>query len=248
MGRKPKFTRSEAERLLVECGVETLRREGLLLGLAALSLNTALVESGVPRGAAYEIFVDQATFRRAVLVHILLSTPATRGYTMTKNVTSQLLDDFEGSSTPENERDARLALSEIVRDACETNFFVLKDSPDWRLYRSVYAAVHADGKAEEEIKSAAVAGETNLIEAYSHLFQTVANTLGFRLKKGMELSAFTVSVSSLNDGLASRVYSDYEQVVSVHPDGLPGEWTLLAIGFDRIIDGYWEWAGASNID
>ena len=75
LAKKKRFTAAQARAALLDAGLQLLEERGLELGVARVSLNDAVLRSGVPRPSAYRVFSSgdldpQDEFRTNLLLHL----------------------------------------------------------------------------------------------------------------------------------------------------------------------------------
>ncbi|MEL6983451.1 MAG: hypothetical protein AAFO29_13580, partial [Actinomycetota bacterium] len=78
--KRQRLSHEQAKAALLEAGRQLLVERGLDIGLGLVTLNAAIVESGVPRASAYRVFEredadPQVAFRTELLVSYIESDP-----------------------------------------------------------------------------------------------------------------------------------------------------------------------------
>lgn len=229
---------------MIDAGVEALHARGVSHGLDAIRLDSVIHAAGVPRGAAYSRWDDdgdlspQQNFRRAVILHILATTPTSKGLERTRQAAYEQLEQHADVMGSGDRTRIDIVMREMIRVVASINFADIEDSQNWRVYRTLASTTLTQPDADPTIVAAVRQGEEDLVAGYAELFEELAAVFHLTLRPGFSMEQFAMSVYALNEGLANRVGAPYakQDVVIVDPDGSPRAWTLLALGFEAIMD------------
>lgn len=232
---------------LLDAAHEALRQHGVTSGLDAVTLDGAISDSGVPRGSAYKLWqsdeqTPQDGFRRAVVLDILRSLPASTGLPSTETVYAESLEAIADLDLNDPEDNA-YALRELTRVVTAFNHLRLEDGENWRIYGALRTAALTRFGDDIEIMDAIREGEQTLIQSYADLYGSVAELLGYRLKEPYTLAEFSAAAFGLNEGLVHRLSDGWRRGGIPRPTGRNGEmreWTLYAVGFEALIHAFWE--------
>lgn len=247
LGRPPRFTRQELEDRLVEAGIAALVEAGIDVDLSAARLDTAISRAAVPRRAAYALLSDpdgergpQETFRRQILIRILRDTPLSEGLTLTRNAAVAALADFESELASGDRDRIDHVMQQMIRIVGGVNFSNLQGSAMWQVYRTACAVTATQPNPDPEILEALREGEQALVAGYADFFADMATIFGLTLRPEFTLQEFAIAAYALNEGLAMRVPLDW-RATNITVPGLQGstEWTLLAVGFEALVDRFW---------
>lgn len=216
-------------------------------GLDAVTLDGAISESGVPRGSAYKLWqsddqTPQDGFRRAVVLDILRTLPASTGLPSTEGVYAEALTSIEHLDL-QDPADNDYALRELTRVVTAFNHLRLEDGENWRIYGALRSAALTRFGDDTEMLDAIREGEEFLIQGYADLYGSVAELLGYRLKGDLTLLEFSAVTFALNEGLVHRLSDTFRRGGISRPTGPNGEereWTLYAIGFEALVHAFWE--------
>lgn len=249
VGRPPKFSPAEIEGLTIAAAMAALESEGLTHGLDAIRLDRAIALADVPRGAAYRVWERDAaigpqdTFRRAALLHLLRTTPLSTGLGSTREGAIAELARHDDDLTSDDPERLRLAQSEMIRVIGALNFNNIRDSQHWRIYQAASVTATTQTDPDSEIASTLRASEEGLIEAYGDFFAEMAALFRLRLRTGLTINEFSFSAYALNEGLANRPSTNYRLdgiERPTGPDGAMRSWTLFAIGFEALVNQFFE--------
>ncbi len=226
---------------------EALRQHGVTSGLDAVTLDGAISDSGVPRGSAYKLWqsdeqTPQDGFRRAVVLDILRTLPASTGLPSTEGVYAEAVESISTLDL-DNPDDNAYALRELTRVVTAFNHLRLEDGENWRIYGALRTAAMTRFGDDTEIMDAIREGEEFLINGYADLYGSVADLLGYRLKGDLTLTEFSAVTFALNEGLVHRLSDTFRRGGIERPTGPDGEmreWTLYAIGFEALVHAFWE--------
>jgi hypothetical protein len=257
-GRRPKHTRDEIRRLLLESGRAILQEEGLGNGAESLTFKRVFDRVERERGLRLtnasvikRVWVNQADFQADVLASIAADdSSAEIGYTVAAVVS--FLGQIDVSSVEARWRSA----SELCRSAGAANVEALERSPNWTAWIGVWAlATAGDPYAYRgRIEAALVAGYENFTERFVEIYAGMAGLLGLRVRDGLTLRQFAIAAESLAEGCALRKRvdgSDMSGIVrATGPDGAPREWTLFAVGLEALALQFFEldpeWSGPTG--
>ncbi len=232
---------------LLEAARESLRNHGVTSGLDAVTLDGAISDSEVPRGSAYKLWqsdeqTPQDEFRRAVVLDILRSLPASTGLPDTESVYGEAVASIADLDL-EDADDNAYALRELTRVVTTFNHLRLEEGENWRIYVALRSAALTRFADDSELMDAIRDGEEFLIRSYADLFGAVAELLGYRLIAPLTLNEFSAAAFALNEGLVHRLSDTFRRGGIERPTGRNGEmreWTLYAIAFEGLVTAFWE--------
>ena len=243
----PRRTRAELRELLIQAGLEVLRKDGLGTGAEQLTFKRVFGRVAATSGIRVtnasvigRIWQDQAEFQSAVLATVATD----EGYEQERSVLAAMAPFVVtvDRSTPE----ARMsALSEVMRLGAEANLTVGSTSRGWATVIGVWAlASGARGTgASDEIYEAMRAGHTAVEERSVAATEAMMAFLGLRLRPPFDAHQFSLACSALVEGCALRQRADAGIrgiVLPTGPDGADQDWTLLGVGMDALADQFFE--------
>ena len=139
------------------------------------------------------------------------------------------------------------AIRELCRVAGRASFDGILQSREWRIWLAIWATAMTTAD-ELEVGAAIRRGEMNSIqEVMENLYVPFAEVFGLRVKPcyGPDgLLMFTLCAAALTDGLAIRMrYSSIPLdgiELATGPGGSMQPWHLFAIGFEALVDQFFE--------
>ncbi|HEY5110279.1 MAG TPA: hypothetical protein VII96_11785 [Acidimicrobiales bacterium] len=241
-GRRPRRTKEEIRRLLMDAGRSILAEEGLGVGAGDVTFKRAFerVESttGVRLTNASvirRVWENQAEYQTDVLAAVAASGDSTGELLATAEAVGPLFDVLDRSSPG-----ARLrSVTEVCRVAGHASFQALVGSKAWALWVGIWvlAATNAPSVYGERIRQALIEGYQLDTEQWGALHGALADHLGLRLRAPLTLRQFTVAVGALVEGCALRQIGAEDMAVIERPTGPGGsvqEWTLFAVGLEAL--------------
>jgi hypothetical protein len=238
--------------MLLEAAQAMLREEGLGVGTDALTFKRVFERVERDTGMRLtnasvikRVWENQADYQ----TEVLLGIAADEDHAEMEQTFAALVPTLESLdvSTPE----ARWsALRELCRIGGNANINALGESNNWSLWFSVWSQA-TTGEITDQKKALQVAllrGYESVTEMYDETYQALLDLLGFRVRPGMTMRQFTISVGALAEGctLRNRVDGDMGGLfLPTGPDGEDQEWTLFAVGAEALalrffeLDPYW---------
>ncbi len=220
---------------MLDTALDAVTAAGVSGGLDVVRMDQVIIEAGVPRAAAYELWrhkgprTSQDNLRRQTLLHIVRDMPGGNA-SRTREYAYEVLEEL----APHLEEGSRESLNhvrrEMIRRVAAFNFKDLH-SQRWRIYRTITASIGTQD--DDELQQAVRDGEETLLSRYREFLEGLRQLLKLDLRPGYTVDDFVLSVYALNDGLANRLGSSFQDQVRII-DGQ--EWTLFAIGFDALLD------------
>jgi len=245
---RPRHSRQEIRGLLLEMGRSILREEGPGTGAEVVTFKKAFErlenETGIRLTNASvirRVWENQAEFQADLLVAIALDENQDE-IDLTVGAVVPILTDADLTTV-----ESRLA---VMREACRVggaaNLQAMRQSENWPLWISVWGlARNAQPVAQrEKIRTALVHGYDAFNDRIEGAYRAITEMLGFRLREGLTLRQFTIAADCLGQGCGLR-----DQVDNTHMDGIiratgpggaPQEWTLFGIGFDSLVQQFFE--------
>lgn len=223
---------------------ESLDAYGIVGGLDAINLDSAIADVEVPRGSAYRLFqsatmTPQDVFRREVAIEILRDYPATIGLPLTITEYEEALETLTERVDPGDDNAMRSTLLELIRVVTGENFDRLDNSQNWRIYSALRTAALTRHGSDPELLEAVRTGEEAVISGYAALYERIATMFGHEIREPFTYAEFSATIYALNEGLANRVTDVYRRRDIKLPSGPEGEmqeWTLFAASFTALID------------
>jgi hypothetical protein len=227
--------------MLLEAAQAMLREEGLGVGTDALTFKRVFDRVERDTGMRLtnasvikRVWENQADYQ----TDVLLGIAADEDHVEMEQTFAALVPTLEALdvSTPEARRSA---LRELCRIGGNANINALCESDNWSLWFSVWSQATA-GEITDQKKALQVAllrGYESLTEMYEETYQGLLDLLGFRVRSGMTMRQFTISVGALAEGctLRNRVDGDMGGLfLPTGPDGEDQEWTLFAVGAEAL--------------
>lgn len=249
VGRPPKFSAAEIEARTIGAATTALETDGLSHGLDAIRLDRAIALAAVPRGAAYRVWERDTTLspqdalRRGTLIHLLRSTPLGTGLEATRDGALNELAKHSAALASNDPHQLRVAQSEMIRVVGALNFNNIRDNQHWRIYQAASVTATTQTEPDAEIVTTLRTAEEGLIQAYAEFFADMAALFGLALRPGLEINEFSFSAYALNEGLANRPSRNYRLdgiERPTGPDGAMRSWTLFAIGFEALVNQFFE--------
>ena len=240
-GRPPKFPPEVVRERLIDAAIATLLETGIHAGLESITLDAAIINAGVPRGMAYKIWQDyelppQDALRREVLVH-LLNLPTLTGLGATWELLEEELANLTIPTKADSLEKRSELVSELIRVVGFFNHQALDSSPEWRLYNAVRAVAITRSDVDPEIQKLLEQGESQIIQLYAELYESVSETFDVPLSESFTMHQFSAAVYALNEGLTSRLSTCYESIgiERTNSSGETKEWSLFAIGLEALV-------------
>jgi hypothetical protein len=239
----PRTRRSKEDirSMLLEAAQAMLREEGLGVGTDALTFKRVFDRVERDTGMRLtnasvikRVWENQADYQ----TDVLLGIAADEDHAEMDRTFAALVPALEtlDVSTPEARR---AALRELCRIGGNANINALAESDNWSLWFSVWSQASV-GEITDQKKALQVAllrGYETVTDMYEETYQALLDLLGFRIRPGMTMRQFTVSVGALAEGctLRNRVDGDMGGLfLPTGPDGEDQEWTLFAVGAEAL--------------
>ncbi len=218
---------------MLEAGQKLLVRHGLDSGLGLITLNAAIVESGVPRASAYRVFdrddLDpQVAFRTDLLITYIESDPLARRRAAAQAITDDVLDALQ--------TDDPIALANALRESIRLGFagnvVSLVDDPDWRIIGPSWATTALTDWAPEKLVEAHREGDLASVRYFVPLYQQVSAACGLLLRPELDWTTFALLANSTAASATFYVKYHPELRSIVRPTGPGGEdrqWSHAAV-------------------
>lgn len=218
---------------MLAAGQQLLVERGLDTGLGLVTLNDAIVESGVPRASAYRVFdrndLDpQVAFRTDLLITYIESDPLSRRRTVARAITDDVLNAMQ--------TDDPVELATVLREAIRIGFagevVSLSDDPNWRIIGPSWAATALTEWAPDELVDAHREGDLASVRYFVPLYQEVSAACGLMLRPEMDWASFALLANST--AASATFYMRYHpELRSIdRPTGPNGEdrpWSTAAL-------------------
>jgi hypothetical protein len=241
--KRPRHSREELRKLLLETGRTILREDGLGTGAEALTFKRVfdrvdddtgirLTNASVIR----RVWENQAEFQVDVLVAIALGD-YDEDVDVAIDYIRPILANLDRSS-PESRAQA---MRELCRVGGGANAQAVRQSSNLPSWIGVWALAASGGSFEyrKKIEDALLAGSEVFTRRIERLYSAMISYLGFRLREDFTLHQFVVAADALSQGYGLRDRIDgsiNEQIVHrTGPNGETQEWTLFAVAFEGLI-------------
>jgi len=245
---RPWHSREEIRALLLQTGQSILREEGPGTGAEVVTFKKAFdrleQEKGIrlTNGSVIRrVWENQAEFQADVLVSIALEENQEE-IDLTVGAVVPILADADLTSV-DSRRDV---MRELCRVGGAANLQAMRQSDNWPLWIGVWGlARNAEPAAHrDKIRAALKAGYDAFNDRIEDAYRAITEVLGFRLREGFALRQFTIAVDCLGQGcgLRDQVDNTHMEVIirATGPGGEPQEWTLFAIGFESLVQQFFE--------
>ncbi len=246
--RKPRQTREELRRLLLEKGRAILREEGLGTGAEVLTFKRVFDRVAEDTGIRLtngsvirRVWENQAEFQVDVLVTIALGDYDSEVDTALEYVVPVL------SSVDRSSPESRVGvMRELCRVGGAANADALRRSSTLPSWIGVWALA-ASGETldyRKKIEDALISGYQTFNERIEGMYSALLSFLGFRLREGFTLHQFVVAADSLSQGYGLRDRIDSSVMVTIPratgPGGEIQEWTLFAVAYEGLVRQFFE--------
>jgi hypothetical protein len=247
--RRPRHSRDDIRSLLLEAAQAILREEGLGVGTDTLTFKRvyARVEQNTGlrltnASVIRRVWENLADYRTDVLLGIAADeNHVEMDETFEALALAPTLERLDLSTLEQRSS----ALTELCRVAGNANILSIGDSENWSLWFGVWSQATAGEITEQKqrLQSALLKGYESVTDMYTDTFQALADLIGYRLRPGLTMRQFTVSVGALAEGcsLRNRVEGDTDGILlSTGPDGEVQEWSLFAVGAEALARRFFE--------
>ncbi len=248
MERRPRHSREEIRALLLEMGRSILREEGPGSGAEVVTFKKVLerLEEGfgirlTNASVIGRVWENQAEFQADLLVTIALEENQDE-IDLTVGAVVPILTDADLTTVESR----HAVMRELCRVGGAANLQAMRLSDNWPLWISVWGIARTAQPVEqrEKIRAALVAGYDAFNDRIEDAYLAITALLGFRLREGFTLRQFTIAVDCLGQGFGLRDRVDNTKmdgiIRSTGPGGAPQEWTLFAIGFESLVQQFFE--------
>ena len=242
-GRPRKFDDATAMSKLIEAGAHRLRDTGYSPGLSAVSLERAIRDAEVPRGAAYRLWNEdenapQELFRNAVLLRMFdLEITESLFVTLDGAIAGSLARhqaDIESDDKPRR----RFAGRSLIREISDALDEAIMSSDAFRMSRSLANASPATINIAPEVRDAMERSDQALKAKYADMLRQLFALFGSRPRAPFTFEHLVELGSALNDGLHNQISEADPETLVMRPTGRHGEletWSLFAIGFESFL-------------
>lgn len=243
-GRPRKYPVDEVRERLFEVARSALRERGVTSGLAAVTLDGAIQDAGVPRGSAYRMWhhddlSPQDAFRREVTLDLLRTLPTSTGLPTTEQAYDDVMGQLGARADKNDPESMRAVLIELMRVLCSHNFELLDGNHDWQVYCALRSAAMTRYGSDPEVDAAIRYGEERVIDNYAQLYERIATYFEHTIRPGLTFNEFSAAAYAMNEGLANRSATNFrrrEIRLPSGPDGREQPWTLMSVGFHALVD------------
>jgi hypothetical protein len=239
--RQTRRSKEDIRSMLLEAAQAMLREEGLGVGTDALTFKRVFDRVERDTGLRLtnasvikRVWENQADYQ----TDVLLGIAADEGHGEMDRTFTALLPALEtlDVSTPEA-RSA--AMRELCRVGGNANIDALSESDIWSLWFSVWSQATTGEVTEQKValKAALLRGYESVTDMYTQTYQALIDLLGYRIRPGLTMRQFTISIGALAEGCTLRNRVDGATgrlVLPTGPDGDDQDWTLFAVGAEAL--------------
>ncbi len=237
--KRPRRSAQETREVLIEHGLAALRDHGLSIGLDAVTLERAHVESDLPRSSAYAAWpstvgrTPQQEYQREVLRRAIRERLS--DVQSTASTGEAVLDALVPGATPvEN-------LRAVVRVACEANFAIGVESQVWRLVMALQALVGSQTESNHDAELAEWLSATEVelrATSIESIYRPLSELAGFEPRPEYGERAWdlvAIGAGALAEGLVARnrLSGASKHLTEVDRNG--ESWTLLGLGVEALL-------------
>lgn len=237
--KRPRLSQDATREALIEAGKRLLLDRGLDTGLGLVSLNDAIVESGVARASAYRVFTNddidpQVAFRTELLIRYINADPVELRSEAAEAIVTASASGFETDDPVELAHHFR----DMLRLAFAGNVAGFAEDPNWRIVGPSWAATALADWAPKELIDAHRDGTIHTAHYYLPLYRQVTSACGLRLKPEFtwdEMALLTNSTSTVAS-FYKRYHPELHEIM--RPTGLDGElvpWSHAAILMEGLV-------------
>lgn len=239
MRKRPRLSQNEARDALLAAGTELLVQRGLEPGLGLITLNDAIVESGVPRASAYRLFASdeidpQVAFRTELIIDYIRLDPLQRRRDIAQMVSDETLGSFD-TNDPDQ---LAYALRELVRTVWASNLEILSNDQHWRIIGPSWASTAMTSWVPDELKDAHRKSDRTAVEYFRSLYEQVSLTCGLQLRHGMTWTDFGLMTGSAT-AVTSFTSVYHPQLRNIPrptgPNGAEQPWTQASLMVEGLI-------------
>ncbi len=246
--KHPRHSRDELRELLLEMGRSILREEGPGTGAEVVTFKKAfdrleeqtgirLTNSSVIR----RVWENQAEFQADLLVTIALEENQDE-IDSTVGAVVPILTDADLTTVESRQA----VMRELCRIGGAANFQSMRRSDNWPLWIGVWGLAGNSRPVanREKIRAALVTGYNAFNDRIEDAYLAITTLLGFRIRQGLTLRQFTIAADCLGQGCGLRDRVDDSHMEGIirptGPGGAPQEWTLFAVGFESLVQQFFE--------
>ncbi len=241
--KRPRQSREELRKLLLETGRTILREDGLGTGAEALTFKRVFDrvddETGIRLTNASvirRVWENQAEFQIDVLVSIALGD-----YDADVDVAMDYIRPVLANVDRSSPESRAQAMRELCRVGGGANAQAVRQSSNLPSWIGVWALAASGGSFDyrKKIEDALLAGSEVFTERIQRLYAAMISYLGFRLREVFTLRQFVVAADALSQGygLRDRIDSSIDERIirQTGPGGEAQEWSLFAVAFEGLI-------------
>lgn len=231
--KRRRLSHDEAKAALIDAGKRLLVDRGLDIGLGLVTLNAAIVESGVPRASAYRVFdrddVDpQVAFRIELLISYIESDPLAKR----REAAQAITDDTIAALQSDDPAVLAQALREAIRISFAGRVTDLTEDPDWQIIGPSWAATALNEWAPDDLVRAHREADLNSVRYFVPFYRLVSQACGMMLRPEMDWDTFALLANST--AAAGSFYVRYHPelraiVRPTGPNGEDREWSHAAV-------------------
>lgn len=239
MRKKARLSQHQARDAILAAGTDLLVRRGLDAGLGLVTLNDAIVESGVPRASAYRLFTSdetdpQVAFRTELLIAYIRDDPLQRRRDIAQMISDETLGFFD-TRDPDQ---LAFALRELVRTVWGSNLEILLGDEHWRIIGPSWASTALTSWAPDELVEAHRQADQAAVDYFRSLYDQVSTMCGLRLRHPMTWDEFGLIAASATaiTTFTSAYHPELRNIPRpTGPGGQDQMWTQAALMVEGLI-------------
>ncbi len=249
-GRPPssvRRSRSELRALLLDAGIEVLRRDGLGTGAEELTFKRVFDRVADTTGIRVtnasvigRIWDSQADYQSAVLAEVASGEVRDQ-----ERAVVAATGDYVATADRSDPEARRSAVREIMRLAAEANLTTGTTSRAWAIAVGAWALASGSRGTKEPhpIYDAMQAGFDAVEERSVADTEAMVAYFGLRARPPFDVRQFTKALTALVEGCAlrDRAAPGIRGIeLPTGPDGTLQAWTVLGVGMDALVDQFFE--------
>ena len=242
-GRPRKYDDATALTKLIDAGARRLREIGYSPGLDSVSLERAIRDAEVPRGAAYRLWSDDETppqelFRNAVLLRMFDPAVIERLFETLDRAVLDALAEVEADIAAADDDRRRYASRVLILRISEALDHAIMSSDAFRMARSLASASPATITVSPEVRIAMERSDDMLKTKYADMLRRIFEAFDSTVRPPFTFEHLVELGSALHDGLHNQIRESELAPPVMRPTGRHGElepWPMFAIGFESFL-------------
>lgn len=242
-GRPRKFDDETAMAKLIAAGAKRLRETGYSPGLSSVSLERAIRDAEVPRGAAYRLWSESETspqelFRTSVLLRMFDIEVTESIFDSLDAAVGGAMVRYKSEIESDEIADRRFASRSLIRIISDALDEAIMSSDAFRMSRSLANASPSTINVAPEVRAAMADSDRVLKAKYAEMLRQIFAAFDSTLREPFTFEQLVELGSALHDGLDAAEDDARPTKPVMRPTGRHGEeepWSLFAIGFEALL-------------